>query len=104
MKAALPFVSKFTNDYQKLRRDYGPGKKLKRDATLLLQNLIEAGISTSWSNTKQPSAWINTTWDWPKTSHTEFISRIINQFSGNSSTYPRHTPSSSNKAWTNGSN
>jgi hypothetical protein len=61
MKASLPFVNKFTNGYQKLRREHGPGKKSKKDAILELQNLIEIGISTSWSNTKQPSAWINMT-------------------------------------------
>jgi hypothetical protein len=38
------------------------------------------------------------TWDWPRTSHTESISRIISQFSGNSSTYLKHTCSSSNRA------
>jgi len=84
-------VSKSTNTYQKLRREHEPGKKSKKDGTLELQKLIEAGTSTSWSNTKRLSAWINTTWDWPRTSHIESISRITSQFSANSSTYLKHT-------------
>jgi len=96
MKASLPFVNKATNGYKKSRREHGPGKKSKKDATLELQNLIAAGISTSWSNTKRPSAWTNMTWDWPRTSQTEFTSKIISPFSGSNSTYPKPTHSSSN--------
>ncbi len=40
MRASLPFVSKFTNGYQKLRREHGPGAKSKRDATLEHQGAI----------------------------------------------------------------
>ncbi len=104
MKDTLPFVSKFTNDYQRLRREHGPGKKSKIDATLELRNLIGANILTYWSSIKQPSAYKNTTWGWQKTSRTEYISRTINQFPGNNSTCQKHTPSSSNRAWMNGSN
>ena len=61
MTASLPFVSKSTNDYQKSRREHGPGKKSKKDATLELQNHIAVSISTYWSSIKQQSAWTNTT-------------------------------------------
>jgi hypothetical protein len=44
--ASLPFVSKSTNDCQKSRREHGPGKKSKKDATLELQNHIAVSIST----------------------------------------------------------
>jgi len=54
MKGSLPFVSKFTNGYQKLRREHGPGKKLKIDAALEHQTLTGANTSTFCSNTKQP--------------------------------------------------
>jgi hypothetical protein len=84
--------------YQKSRRKHGPGKKSKRDATLGLQNPITAGTSTYWSSIKRPSAWTNMTWDWPRTSRIKFTSRITSPFSGNNSTYLRHTHSSSNKA------
>ncbi len=40
--------------FQKSRREHGPGKKSKKDATLELQNLIAASISTYSSSIKQP--------------------------------------------------
>jgi len=46
MTASLPFVNKSTNDYQKSKREHGPGKKSKKDATLELQNHIAVSIST----------------------------------------------------------
>ncbi len=61
----------FTNDYRKSRREHGQGKKSRRDATLELQNPIEAGTSISWSSIKQLSVWTNTTWDWPGTTSTK---------------------------------
>jgi hypothetical protein len=103
MPASLPFVSKYTNGYQRSRREHGPGKKSKKDATLELQNPIAASISTYWSSIKWPSAWTSMIWDRPKTLHTEFTSRIISPFSGNNSTYQKHTHNSLNRAWTNGS-
>jgi hypothetical protein len=81
---------------QKVKKRAWTRKEIEKDATLELQNLIAAGISTSWSNTKRPSAWTNMTWDWPRTSQTEFTSKIISPFSGSNSTYPKPTHSSSN--------
>jgi hypothetical protein len=98
MTASLPFVNKSTNDYQRSRREHGPGKKSKRDVTSELRSSIAAGILTYWSSIKRPLAWTNMIWD------TESTSRIISPFFGNNSTYQKRTPNSLNRAWMNGSN
>ncbi len=53
-KASLPFVNKSTNSYQKSRRERGPGKILKIDATSEHQNHTGASTSTLCSSTKRP--------------------------------------------------